>query len=154
MLSDYGIELHHTLCEEIELHLVLPGPENLVRGYKLLQKTPNVLRYSPEATMFLKKSATLIILSKLLIGLKQFLAPVLKKEGVFVYFALRDCEVFSKYLKCQVAQIPLDGSEVKVIVQSDGNGCPDLNPDNAIIQVKMHLYHTVVMHTHAQQLQN
>ena len=143
MLSDYGIKLSHTLHQEIETHVVLPG-EKLPQNF---QKTPNVPLYSPEATMFLKKSATLNILSRLLNGLEKFLWPVLKKIDVFVYFSLRDCEVFSRYLKCQVAtmstsalDIPVDDSDVEVIIPSAGNEESVDNSDNTIMQVRAHLH--------------
>ena len=108
LLLDYGIQLSHSLRTKIVNHLVLSGRESISNTDNLQEELsqPNSQRkQGPKVILRLCKSMTLEVLENIVENLQSFLKPISEQLNFLVYFHLRKCKMFSRFLKNQIAEL-------------------------------------------------
>jgi len=145
MLDMYGVKMNHTLDKMIASYVILPGDNSLACSDEIqqhLRQTHRQHEVELETVLLLRKSVTLKILMELLSEIKAFLIPILDQVDFFVHFNLRNCKLFSKYLKFQMdvissSQFPVKLSDVQVTIFSAESQESSTEPDKKIMQVQM-----------------
>ena len=126
ILLFYGIRLDHAIQAHLDKHIILPGRGTTVDETEIQQRLnqPNgQLDLEPEMIIMLRKSTTLKLLRQMELELQNFLYPILNKLEFLVYFHLHNCEMFSKYLKSQIAKLSapddvIDEDDIIVVLPS------------------------------------
>ena len=115
MLNSYGVKFNQNISMMLESCVVLPGVGSSIYASDVQQKlnqTCSEIELEPDLILSLRKSVTWKMLLRLLTELESFLSPIWDHLDFFVYFYLNNGEVFSKYLKYQLAtsKTPVDKS--------------------------------------------
>jgi len=115
MLNSYGVKFNQNISMMLESCVVLPGVGSSIYASDVQQKlnqTCSEIELEPDLILSLRKSVTWKMLLRLLTELESFLSPIWDHLDFFVYFYLNNGEVFSKYLKYQLAtsKTPIDKS--------------------------------------------
>ena len=121
ILNFYGIKLSHTLQNDLDTHLVLPGRSSGITEddvQQRLNQSNSQIELEPEMILLLKKSMTWKLLKRIFNDLESFLKPIESQLEFLVYFHMHNCEMFSKHLKSQIAKISAANSEE--IVEESG----------------------------------
>ena len=108
ILNFYGVKLSHTLQTDLDTHLVLPGRSSGITEddvQQRLNQQNSPIKLEPEMILFLKKSMTWKMLKRILNDVQSFLEPIAPQLEFLVYFHMRNCEIFSKHLKSQMAAV-------------------------------------------------
>ena len=137
MLDIYGVKLNHTLQDLLEKHVVFPKDNSLVYASDVQNlRQAHQHELAQEEVLLLKQSVTSNILVKLFKELETFIEPISSKLEFFVYFYVYDCELFSKYLKYQLAVISSSQhpSDVSCSLYDNSEEC-FVEPDEKIVQV-------------------
>ena len=143
MLNCYGVKFSNTILTMLETYVVLPGVGSsvFVSDVQLkLNQSCREIELEPEWILSLRKSVTWKILLKLFTDLESFLDPIWNQLNFFAYFHLYSCEVFSKYLKYQIAmrstsKIPVDIAAAKIFLPLTGHRESTKDIDEKVLQV-------------------
>ena len=156
MLSCYGIKFSHTLQAKLDMHLVLPDGGPVI----ITDDMQQILHHQPigqtklklEMTLRFKKSVTWKVLQEILNDLEIFLEPFMSYLEFLAYFHLRNCEVFSKYLKNQMAMLAANSEEtveestIKLTLSSVST--TELSTETKLFQVTNVQYITIRTYVH------
>ena len=142
MLNSYGVKFNQNISTMLESCVVLPGVGSSIYASDVQQKlnqTCSEIELEPELILSLKKSVTWKKLLTLFTDLESFLSPIWDHLDFFVYFYLNNGEVFSKYLKYQMAFVstsrtPVDKSSKMFFPSSRQDFMKDF--DEKVIQVR------------------
>ena len=143
MLNCYGVKFSNAILTMLETYVVLPGVGSSIYASDVqlkLNQSCSEIELDPEWILSLRKSVTWKILLTLLTDLESFLDPIWDQLNFFAYFHLYNCEVFSKYLKYQMAmkstsKISVDISAVKILLPLTGHQELTKDTDEKVLQV-------------------